>query len=151
MAGRKFTVKSGAVTLLASTTRTILAVTAPSTHGLILTSMEVSFEVAAATDRGYTVEYVTWTTDGTGTAVTAIDNADRQDDGSPTFTAKKNYTVEPTIGEIVIRSGYVGGDKGNDSFPGGLRLKASETFGVRIIAPATPASNNVRVTFGGDE
>ena len=150
MAGRKFTVKSGAVAIGASITKTILAVTAPSTHGIILTSMEVSFELAAATDRGYTVEYVTWTTDGTGTAVTA-DNADRQDDGSPTLTAKKNYTVEPTIGEIVIRSGYVVGDKGNDSFPGGLRLKASETFGVRIIAPATPAGNNVRVTFGGDE
>lgn len=151
MAGRKWTVNSGAVAIAASTVLVPLAVKAPAAVGIVVTSMEVSFSGGgAATEKAILVEYVTWTTDGTGTAATLV-NADRQDDGSPATTAKSNYSAAPTGTEVVIRSQLVDGNKGNDSFPGGLRLKAGEVFGVRLTPPAGMTAMNCAVTFGGDE
>lgn len=150
MAGRKFSVNASASTA-ASTTKTILAVKAPAAAGIVLTAMEVSFQGAnAATDGGVTVEYYTCTTDGTGTAAT-INNADRQDDNSAGTTGQYNYTVEPSGSVVVIRSVYVDANKGNDSFPGSIRLKQGEVFGIRTVGPGTLTTVTTKAFIGGDE
>jgi hypothetical protein len=153
MAGSKFAFNSGAVSLAASANIVPLAVKAPATVGIVLTAIEVSFEGGgAATEKAVTVEYVTWTTDGTGSASVTVAKADRQDDNTPATTAQKNYTSSPPTGsESIIRSEYVDANKGNDSFPGAIRLKAGEVFGVRLIAPSGLTTTNVRVFIGGDE
>ena len=153
MAGRKFAFNSGSVSLAAAANIVPLAVKAPAAVGIVLTAIEVSFEGGgAATEKAVTVEYVTWTTDGTGSASVTAVNADRQDDGSPATTAQKGYTgTPPSGGEVIIRSEYVDANKGNDSFPGAIRLKAGEVFGVRLIAPAGLTTVNAKVFIGGDE
>lgn len=151
MAGRKFIANTGPVQLAASTTLTVVGVIAPATCGIVLTAMEISFEGGgAATEKAVKVEYCTWSADGTGTSIT-VSNADRQDDGSPGTTAKKNYSGAPSTGEIVLRTEYVDANKGNDSFPGAIRLKAGEIFGIRVTGPAGLTTTNVNVFIGGDE
>lgn len=151
MAGRKFVANTGAVSLAASTTLVVIGVVAPSTNGLVLTAMEVSFQGGgAATEKSVLVEYCTWTSDGTGTALT-VANADRQDDNSPATVAKKAYSAAPSGGEVVLRTMYVDGNKGNDSFPGAIRLKQGEVFGIRLTSAAGLTTTNVNAFVGGDE
>lgn len=153
MAGRKFVFNTGNVSLASGVTLTLIGVKAPAANGLVLTAMEVFFEGGgAATEKSVLVEYVTWTTDGTGaSSVTAV-NANRQDDGSPAATAQQNYTGSPPSGsEVVLRKARVDGNKGNDSFPGAIVLKAGEVFGIRLTAPGTFTTMNVSAFVGGDE
>jgi len=152
MAGRKFALNTGAISLTASGTVHLVGVKAPSTHGIVLTAMEVSFEGAggASTERAVKIEYCTCTTDGTGTAVT-VNNADRQDDGTPATIAKQGYTVAPSGSVVVIRTKYTDANKTDDSFPGALRLKADEVFFIRLTAPVGLTTVNVAAFIGGDE
>lgn len=152
MAGRKFALNTGAVSLAGSQTVHLVGVKSPSTHGIILTAMEVSFEGAggAATEKAVKIEYCTCDTDGTGTAVTVV-NADRQDDGSPATTAKQAYTVAPSGNVVVIRTKYTDANKADDSFPGAIRLKANEVFFIRLTAPAGLTTVNAAAFVGGDE
>lgn len=151
MAGRKFSVNTGPVAIAASATKTIVGVIAPATHGIILTAMGISFEGGgAATEKAVRVDYVTWTGDGTGTPVTPL-NANRQDDSVPSTTAKSNYTTPPSGNEVIIRSEYVDANKGNDTFPGGIVLKAGEVFGIRITSASGITTTNVMAFVGGDE
>ena len=151
MSGRKAIVNSGAVSVAASATKTLLAVKAPSTHGIVVTLAEVEFEgAAAANDKAVTLKYCTCTTDGTGTTATPI-NADRQDDGSPATTGKSNYSAEPTGSISVLRDIYVDPNKGNDSFPGAIRLKADELFFIQSVGPAGLTTVNAKATIGFDE
>jgi hypothetical protein len=152
MAGRKFALNTGPVSLAASATVYLVGVKAPTTHGIILTAMEVSFEGAggAATEKAVKIEYCTGTTDGTGTLLTVV-NADRQDDGSPATTSQKAYSIAPSGSEIVIRTKYTDANKTDDSFPGAIRLKAGEVFYIRLTAPAGLTTVNASAFVGGDE
>jgi hypothetical protein len=151
MSGRKAIVNSGAVSVVASATKTLLAIKAPATHGIIATLAEVEFEgAAAANDKAITLKYCTCTTDGTGTTLT-LANADRQDDSLPGTTAKKDYSAEPTGDIVVLRDIYVDGNKGNDSFPGAIRLKANEVFFIQSVAPSGITTVNAKATIGFDE
>lgn len=151
MAGLKFVANTGAVSLAASTTLVVIGVVAPSTHGIVLTAMEVSFQGGgAATEKAVLVEYCTWTADGTGTALT-VANADRQDDNTPSTVAKKAYSAAPSGSEVVLRTMHVDGNKGNDSFPGAIRLKRGEVFGIRLTSAAGLTTMNVNAFVGGDE
>lgn len=137
--------------MVASATKTLLAVKAPSTHGILVSLAEVEFEgAAAANDKAVTLKYCTCTTDGTGTSAVPT-NADRQDDGSPATTAQSNYSAEPTGSIVVLRDIYVDANKGNDSFPGAIRLKANEVFFIQSIGPAGLTTVNAKATIGFDE
>jgi len=151
MAGRKFCLNTGPVSLAASATVHLVGVKAPSTHGIVLTAIELSFEgTGAGTEKAVRVDYCTCTTDGTGTT-TAVGNADRQDDGSPATTAKRAYTVAPSGSEVIIRTKYVDANKTDDAFPGSIRLKADEVFFIRLIGPAGLTTLNASAFIGGDE
>lgn len=160
MAGRKWIVDSGAISITAGATQVILGVKAPATTGLIISAAQISFEGGgAATEKAIKVEYCTWTTDGTGTGLATPKNANRQDDGSPALTAQYNYTStsasgsegRPSVGENVLRPSFVDGNKGNDSFPGGLVIKAGEVFGIRVTCPAGLTATRCIAWIGGDE
>jgi len=153
MAGRKIVVNTGPVSLAASTTLVLVAIKAPATNGLVVTAMEVAFEGGgASTEKAVRVEYVTWTTDGTGT-VSNVLNANRQDDNLPTATAQQNYgaLTPPTGTERILRSMFVDANKGNDSFPGAIVIMRNEVFGIRIISVAGLTTTNVTAFVGGDE
>jgi len=151
MAGTKFIINTGSVSLAASTTLVLVGVVAPATNGVVLTAMEVSFQGGgSATEKAVMVEYCTWTTDGTGTAAT-VTKADRQDDNDPVTTAKKNYSAAPSGTEVVLRTMFVDANKGNDSFPGAIRLKRGEVFGIRLTSIAGLTTTNVNAFVGGDE
>jgi hypothetical protein len=153
MSGRKIAINTPAVSHASGTTLYLCTVKAPDAVGIVLTAMEVSFEGGGtASDRGVKVEYCIWTTDGTGTGSITVSNADRQDDGSPATTAQYGlFSVAPSGFEIVLRKVYVDTIKGNDSFPGAIRLKAGEVFGIRLTNTALTASINATAFIGGDE
>lgn len=152
MAGRKFAINTGSVPVSASSTVHLIGVKAPSTHGIILSAIEVSFEgsATATNERAVRVDYCTCTTDGTGTSIT-VNNADRQDSGSASTIAKQAYTTPPSGSVIVIRTSYIDANKTKDLFPGSLRIKQDEVFFIRLVAPSSLVTVNASSFIGGDE
>lgn len=96
-------VTGGAVALSATTAKTVLAVKAPSSSGIDLKKLRVSFDGTSGSAVPVLVElcYVTYATAGTSTDASS---AIRQIYGRTITvgaTAAKNYTVEPTALTVV--------------------------------------------------
>lgn len=99
-------VTGGAISLTASTPKTVLAVKSGSAFGLDLTKVWWGFVDTLATEAPVTCELcaVTYATAGTSSSVTPVQIYGRTITAG--FTASKNYTAEPTvlttIGEIPL-------------------------------------------------
>lgn len=110
MAGVGAIITSGAVQLSASTAKTVLMAKAASNHRAVLKEAGISFQGVAATDPPILVELVRCSTDGTGTAVTPAKKDPSHNETLQT-TAAKNFTVEPTVTDIV-RQWYIHAQSG---------------------------------------
>lgn len=132
-----------AVALVAATPKTILAVIAPTQFGIDLVRYELGFDSVTATDRPVTVEFVSFTSDGTGSPGTMAQTAGRLI--TTGFTSKYNYSVEPTGATVLARYSVaaVGGtvvvDFGDRS---PIDSAFSTILGLRLTSPAgTPNAN----------
>jgi len=152
MAGRMIRTTSGPVLVSASTTRTLLTLTAPSTHGVVVNLIQVTGEGVDSTKKPQLVEVFKFIDDnGAGSTSATVSNLDTQDDGSPATTAKKAYTAGLTPTPVtIVWSPYVRTTAG-DIFPGRLRLKAGESVGCRVTGPADLTSVNWTIEISGEE
>jgi hypothetical protein len=137
-----------AVALVTATAKTVLAVIAPAQFGGDLLRYEIGFDGVTATDKAVACEFVTYTADGTGTAATIAQVAGRSI--TTGFTAKYNYSVEPTTPTVVSRftvspigaTGIVDlGDKAID-------WAVSAVLGLRCTAPTNAVNVNATLWFG---
>jgi hypothetical protein len=127
----------GAVALAASTAKTVLAVIAPAQFGIDLQGIKLAFDGVTSSAVPALVELVRYTSDGTGTSAT-VDQV-----YGPTvtagFTAKKNYSAEPT-GATSIDEWLLTPDGGTlfERFPLGQTpdTAVSVVIGIRVTAPA---------------
>jgi hypothetical protein len=88
-----------AVSLSAATAKTVLSVIAPAQFGVDLIGYEVGFEGVTAADEPVLIELVSFTTDGTGTSGTVVQNYGRSITAG--FTTKYNYSAEPTTATVL--------------------------------------------------
>jgi hypothetical protein len=133
MAGLYFTVKPAAViTLVASATRTLLQVIAPSNHRVLVHRLEISFNGVTAADPPALLELLIQTTAGTMSALTPVPD-DATYDETIQSTAQHTATSEPTASTIKW-AGYSHTQNGLIIpgpwvIPGGTRLGLRYTTG----------------------
>jgi hypothetical protein len=134
MADLKIQATSGEVSLLAATAKTVLMLKAAANHRDKLEGISISFKGAVPTDTPVRYRIIRPTTDGTSTAVT-ITKKDPSAGETIQSTAGKNFTVEPTAGDIV-EEGEIHPQTGQKWFmpfgseykiPGGARLSVELT------------------------
>jgi hypothetical protein len=131
-----------AVALATGVAKTILAAIAPATFGLDWLALELGFDGVTATDKAILVELMRYTTDGTGTAATVAQVAGPRITAG--FTAKYNYSAEPTVGTVLDRWSLtpIGGtgliDFGDKSYDCDL----TQLLGVRLTAPTNTVNAN---------
>ncbi len=102
MSGVAFTCVSGEVSVVGGATDTIIGLAALANHRVHVKGVKLGFKGKTVTNEPVTVEYVRFTSDGTGTGGTVVK---RDADASETVEAafKHTYTVEPT-GMTVLES-----------------------------------------------
>lgn len=146
-----YSVQTGALAVSASTTKTYLGLITSATSTGRLVAASVSFDEDAAT-LNPAVELVRFTTDGTGTAYTPLRyNADGQNRAA-VFTAKTNYTVEPTT-PTVVETWYIPITSGQFwQLPLGREfyLPVSTVTGLRIVTQSG-VTGNVRINAQFEE
>jgi long-subunit fatty acid transport protein len=130
-----------AVAVAAATTKTILAVKAPANIGVAVKSAVLSFDSNNAGQQAIIVEIVRFTSDGTGTTVTAT----KKNTGTDTIqtVVKHSYTVEPTGGTVVM--GFHINPAAGMQYPFPINeevlAKGGELIGIRVTTPAGVAVN----------
>ncbi len=136
----------GSVAMVAATAKTVLAVTAPAQFGIALKSLKIGFDGVTASALPVLVEIIRFTTAGTGTAVTPLQQSGRTI--AHGVAATKNHTVEPTTptladpdmwfdpNKLALLYDWALGDE--------IDTAVSEGLGLRVTAPAVV---NVRAQF----
>lgn len=135
----------GAVALVGGTAKSVLAVIAPAQFGVDLKAIKVAFDGVTSSAVPALIELVLFTTDGTGTGVTVDQIYGRAITAG--FTAKKNYSVEPTTA-TALDEYLLTPDGGTlfERFPLGESPDSpvSQLIAIRINAPAAV---NARATM----
>ena len=114
--------------------KTILQIAAPTNIALFATKMHVSFDGTIANAAKVLVEIVRSATGGTGTPLTSTDaprKVNASDAETLQFTAKENFTVEPTGGVVIARRWVH--PQADFSFNLPVKVKAAETLGIRAF------------------
>jgi hypothetical protein len=128
-----------AVALVAGVAKTALGIITPAQFGADARKLRIGFDGVTSTDKAVLVELVAYTADGTGTAATVNQTGGRTI--TPGFTAKYNYSVEPTGGSVLdaFTLTPIGGtvliELGDD-----IDVGASAVLGVRLTAPTNPVT-----------
>lgn len=145
MAGGRgnWVVTTGSTALVAATAKTAIELTTPSGTGNQWYQLDVSFNGISSTAIPVTVDIVTYSATGTGTAITfaAAHRATAATQGmavDPLTTAKVNMTVDGA-GATVVSSVFLHPQSGvTYQFPLGREfgMNKSLLYGVRLTAPA---------------
>ena len=102
MSGLGFTCVTGEVSVAGAATDTIFGILAATNQGIYIKKVKLGFKGAVVTNEPVTVEFIRFTSDGTGTAITEVK---KDSDAGETIqsAAKHTYTAEPT-GIVVLES-----------------------------------------------
>lgn len=151
MAGLNFTVSTeGAVTVSASTPKTLLQVIAPTNQRVKVKRVSVSFNGTSASDPAILVQLLRQTTAGTMTAATPRKD-DAGDDETIQTTAQHTATAEPTASDIIWES-YVPAVGGAVvDFPEPKTIKGGTRLGLKVSPGATPATVSASATIDCEE
>lgn len=141
-------ITGGEVALSAATAKTVMAITSPSQHGLVLTAAWIGFDGITAADEPVLVELVSFTQGtGTSTAVTLQQIRGRAVAAATNFEGRKNFSAEPT-GLAVLTEWSITPFAGAAIIPLPLGREyttgVSSALGLRMTAPQAV---NVRVTL----
>jgi hypothetical protein len=144
MAGNSWVVTTGSTALVAATAKTAIELTTSSTAGNDWTQLDISFNGVTSTAVPVTCELITYTTTGTGTAITfaAAHRVTAKAQAmalNPVTTAKVNLSVEGTGSITVVRGWFIHPQAGQTwQMPLGREfgMKPSIIYGVRLTAPA---------------
>ncbi len=137
MPSRTYSVVAGSTALVAATAKTAIELATGATITNNIVQYSVSFNGAPGTAVPVTVEWITYTTTGTGTAYTPNKISSPPGPASVT-TAKVNMTAEGTGSITVIDSQFVPPTSGVAyQFPLGreIAMGASAFLGLRLTAP----------------
>ena len=146
MAGGRgnWVVTTGSTALVAATAKSALEITTPSGTGNQWYQLDVAFNGTSSTATPVTVEIITYTTTGTGTAITfaAAHRATPATQGmavDPLSTAKVNLSVEGTGSITVVSGTFIHPQAGvTYQFPLGREFGQTKSiiYAVRLTAPA---------------
>lgn len=100
MAGVRLHIPSGEISLSAGVAKTVVSATAAANHRFLVRGIKVFFKGTSATDTPVTIRLFRPTNAGTATAVTALKNHDG-DDETPQTAGFKDYSAEPTVGDVL--------------------------------------------------
>lgn len=112
--------------------KTILQIAASANIALFATKVHVSFDGTVANAAKVLVEVVRSATGGTGTSLTSADaprNVNASESETPQYTAKQEFTAEPTGGKVIARRWVH--PQADYTFNLPCKVKAGETLGVR--------------------
>jgi|HubBroStandDraft_6_1064221.scaffolds.fasta_scaffold166117_3 hypothetical protein len=145
---RDYTVDSGAVALTAGTAKTLLSIATGSVVPVDI--VEMAFSCDATSTGLLKVEFIVFTSDGTGTSYTPkAANGDASLVAAAT-TAKINYTVEPT-GVTVVRTWDFALPTGPFDFEYPLgrefTIPVSKFYGYRFTTTTVSPNGFCTVTF----
>ena len=137
--------------LTTTSTRTMLAVTAPAARTIKPTQLEISFAGITAAAAPIEVQLLRQTTAGTGTAVTPVAMAGTTS-GSIESTALEDHSAEPTAGDI-LRKWFVHPQGGSLIYtvpePDKWETGEAGRLALRVITPG--ASVNCLATIEFEE
>lgn len=148
MAGRRLKTSSGIVASTTST-KTIALILAASSSWLEVVEATITWQGTNAAHVPVLCQLVKITADGTSTAVTPR-KVLAADADAIRSTAGKNYTVEPTVGDVMdeqVLSPNNGLYIWNQSNIGFIQLKAGEGLAVRVVTPANDNPCVVNFTY----
>ncbi len=102
MSGLKFSCVTPEVSVAGAASDTVLGILAATNQGFYVHKVRIGFKGKVVTNEPVTVEYIRFTSDGTGTAITEVK---RDSDAGETIqsAAQHTYTGEPT-GIVVLDS-----------------------------------------------
>ncbi len=100
MAGNHFKGISPEVSTDTGGAKTHLEIVAAANHGFMMKRVSVAFQGITVTQEAYIVRLVRVTTTGTGTSITLVKTQEGWPD-TIQATGKKNFTVEPTLGDVI--------------------------------------------------
>lgn len=132
-----------AVALASGVAKTVLSFITPATFGGDLVGYELGFDGVTAADKAVLVEFVLFTSDGTGTAGAVNQTYGRAITAG--FTTKYNYTVEPTGATVLRRFSLTPiGGLAVVWFAQGQTLDwpVSALIGMRLTAPTSAVNAN---------
>lgn len=149
MAGVKWSVPSGEVSLTAATAKTVLQVVAASNHRVLLQLLKVTAKGTVSSDTPILVELVRQTTAGTSTAGTPV-KVNEGDNETLAVTARVNATAEPTTTDV-IEQWYIHPQGGSMEYQP-ITMEHVIIGGGRVGVRMTAAqAQTVVVTARGDE
>lgn len=101
MAGTNFASNFSSVALVASTAKSVIALTTPANVNVNLKQIHVGFNGTSGTQEAILIELVRFGSDGTGTSGTSV----KLDNSAVSIqsTFKHSYTVEPTSETVLMR------------------------------------------------
>lgn len=144
-----YTIPGNAISVSASTAKTVLGVKAHANSAILLRKVHVSFNSVTAADQPVLVEvmYSTWATNSPGTASTSVTPLQSGRQLTAGFTAGKTWTSEPTA-LTLLDTFYIPPNGGaiydlplGDEYDCAL----AEGFVVRV----TPGASATSMSFGG--
>ncbi len=133
MSGLGFTCTTPEVTVAAAATDTVLGILAATNQGIHIQKVKLGFKGVVVTNEPVTVEFIRFTSDGTGTAITEV-KSDSDAGETIQSAAKHTYTVEPT-GTVVLESFTIhpqGGFIENMPIERPIHVHGGEGWGIRI-------------------
>jgi len=146
MAGGRgnWVVTTGATALVAATAKTAFELTTPAGTGNQWYQLDLAFDGVSSTAIPVKVEIITYTTTGTGTAITfaaahRATPACQAAATDPLTTAKVNLTVEGTRSITVVSGTYIHPQAGvTYQYPLGREFGQNKSliYGLRLTAPA---------------
>ena len=142
-----YSVTTATLAVSASATKCWCAVISSSTQTARLVQAAMSFD-GSVPATGWAIEFVRYTTDGTGTAYTPLKYNGEAQNRVAMLTAKVNYTADPTT-PTVVESYFVSNTGGQFwQMPLGreLYVPVSTIFGMRLVTPSG-AAGNARATM----
>lgn len=113
---------------LSASAKTLIRVAAPSTHGIVVSRLDYTFNGTDAAAAKVLVEFVKGSTSGTATSLTPAKRHGHT--GSVAATAQHSFSGEPT-GGTVMRHYYVS-PAGGSITPDEFVLNPNETLGIRV-------------------
>jgi len=136
---------TAAISLAASTTKTLIQIQAPTNQGVAWLRACVSFEGVTVTDKPVKLDIVKQTDAGTMSAYTEVLVTGPGASITPQATAQTNATAEPTTTDVVDvkyvhpQSGYEWVfQEGQDEL-----IFAGARYAIRVVSPSGNATHNV--------
>jgi hypothetical protein len=145
MAGTNGTLTTSASISTGTTLKTILQHTSPANVATIVTRASISFAGNSPTADKILVQVVRSATSGTGTSRTPT-KVNASDSETLQSTGRENFTVEPTSPVVVFEE--LVHPQGGYTAPERIKVKAGETLGFQVTAPAAV---NCRARFVFEE